>query len=71
MNEAQLKARRVVQDAADKIIAEIDASPWRHDATEFRADFHLSCIKHGQCMMNGQPTALEYDRPIFASASAS
>ena len=64
LTPGQKAARRAVKAAAKKVIAEVDSMNWRKECVEFRADFHLSCIRYDKGTMNGK--AAQCDMPVYS-----
>lgn len=56
-------AKETIHAAVAKLISELEASPFRLRAHEFRADFHLNCVQpaRGHCL--GRPIEMGY--PIY------
>ena len=67
LTDGQRKARAAVKEAARRVIAEVDALTWRKECVEFRADFHLSCIRYDAA--TSSLGRVRSDMPIYRGVS--
>ncbi len=63
LSNAQKHARKVIREAARRLIAELDSRQYTDGCTEFQANFHLECIRYDRASYMGQPAAMSW--PIY------
>lgn len=57
LTEGQRLARKLVAEAAKRVIAEMDEMEFRRGCTTFDVHFHLSCWRYDQSTYLGRPVA--------------
>lgn len=57
LTEGQKLARKLVKEAAKRVITEMDALEFRRGCTSFDVHFHLSCWRYDKATYRGTPMA--------------